>query len=67
MLPAEDVIQTLGIERAIEVIGVSRVLDTVGLPRVIEASGAEKVLAELLARVPPEQFQEMVRRLQQRQ
>jgi hypothetical protein len=47
------VIQVVEIERA------------VGLPRVIEAVGPEKLLDEMQAQMPAEQFQEMLRRRQQ--
>jgi hypothetical protein len=46
-LPAEHVIQIVGIERA------------------IEALGPEKLLQELLKRLPPEKVEEMLRRQQQ--
>jgi hypothetical protein len=55
-LPPEHVMQVLGIQRAIE---------AVGLPRVIEALGPEKLLQELLKRLPPEKVEEMLRRQQQ--
>jgi hypothetical protein len=65
ILPPEEVIQTLGVARAIEVIGLKQVIDTVGLRRVIEASGPEQILDALQAQLPPDQFQEMLRRRQQ--
>lgn len=63
-LPPERIVQVMGIERAIEAIGLPRVIETVGLDRVIETVGAEKLLQNLLAHVPAEQVQEMLRRAQ---
>jgi hypothetical protein len=63
ILPPEGVIQVLGVQRAVEAIGLPKVIEAVGLPKVIEAVGPEKLLAELSARVPREQLQEMLQRL----
>jgi hypothetical protein len=56
-LPPERVIQVLGAEQAIQVIGPDKF---------IEAVGADKALDALLARVTPEQLQEMLKRRQEK-
>lgn len=64
----DEVVRTLPPDRVLQILGadLSRVIEAVGLPRLIEVSGAEKVLDGLLARIPPEQLQEMIRQRQQR-
>lgn len=61
----QRVIDTAGLPRVIEVIGLPRVIEAVGLDRVIEAVGADRLLERLLAQVPAEQLQEVLRRKQQ--
>jgi hypothetical protein len=65
LLPPEKVIETLGVARAVEVIGLKRVIDTVGWPQLIEVSGPEQIMDALQAQLPPDQFQELLRRRQQ--
>ncbi len=73
-IPAEEVVEVLGTQRAIEAIGIAKVIDAVGIAKVIaaagtdkviEALGPEKALDALLAKVSPEQIQEMLKRRQQ--
>lgn len=56
LLPPEHVMQVIGVEQAI---------DALGLPRVIDALGPERLLQELLKRLPPEKVEELLRRQQQ--
>jgi hypothetical protein len=60
------VIEAVGLPHLIEAVGLARVIEAVGLPNLIEATGEEKILDELLARITPEQLQEMLRRRQQK-
>lgn len=61
ILPPTEVIQYLGVEQAIEAIGAEKVLATIGRGRVIELLGEDRLLAELLAKTPPERVQELLR------
>lgn len=65
-LSPEQVVEKIGIERAVEAVGLPKVIEKVGLAKVIEAVGREKLLQHLLADVPAEQVEEVVRRAQQR-
>jgi hypothetical protein len=74
-IPAKEVIEVLGTQRAIEAIGIDKVIETLGTQRAIEAIGLDKVIATagaekafdaLLAQLSPEQIQEMLKRRQQK-
>jgi hypothetical protein len=62
----EEVGKNTNLDDVVRVIPPERVIEILGLDRVIEVSGAEKVLEKLLAHVPAEQLQEMLRRRQEK-
>jgi hypothetical protein len=62
----EEVLPFIPSDRVVAVIGRERLIETMGLAQIIEASETEK-LVDALKHLPPEQFQEMLHRLQQKE
>jgi hypothetical protein len=56
-----SVVETVGLPSLIETVGLPSLIETVGLPSLIAAAGVDKVLDELLASLPPERVEEMLR------
>lgn len=58
--------RTTNLEEAVRFLPPERVIEVLGLGCVVETVGADKMLDELLARIPAEQLQEMLRRKQEK-
>ncbi len=56
-------IDLLGVQRVIDQIGLLQVIEQVGLQKVIENVAPDRLVAELLARMTPEQLEQLKQRL----